>query len=210
MTPLMDEKEGVYWMARKLIVCIALLIVAQGMVFSQSELNIEFYGTIQSANTTAIVVNGQIVDVQSALMNAPLASGTAVRVQATLLPDGSLTARQVDVLPAGIIPGIVEITGTVTDFVLPFLMVNGQTIDITGTEISGSFAIGQSVRVFAIATAPGAWQARFVDAGDAITTPPGVLAPATTPEILPPATTPEVGDEDNNDDNDDNDSDDDN
>jgi hypothetical protein len=190
------ESEDVFYMARRLVLATTLLILVQGLVFAQTEVNIEFYGTIQSANSTAIVINGQIVDVQGVVVNAPLATGVTVRVQATVLPDGSLAARQIEVLPAGVIPGIVEINGVVTDFVLPFLTVNGQVIDITGTEISGTVAIGQSVRIFAVSTAPGVWQARFVDAGDAVTTPPVVLVPATTPEVLPPATTPEVSDDD--------------
>jgi hypothetical protein len=196
-------------MIRKVILTVVFLFALQGLVFAQTDLTVEFYGTIQSVNSTAIVINGQIVDVSDTIVNAPLAAGTSVRVQAVMLADGSFAARQIDVLPSGVIPGIVEINGTVTDFALPIVTINGQAIDITGTQISGSIVIGQVVRVFAVAIAPGVWQARFVDAGGNV---PGanseVLVPATTPEVLPPATTPEVSDDDD-DDNDDSDDDDD-
>lgn len=57
-------------MIRKIITGIAiLLLLIQSVVFAQSvptDINIEFYGTIQSANSTAIVINGQIIDVRGA------------------------------------------------------------------------------------------------------------------------------------------------
>lgn len=125
-----------------------------------------------------------------------------------MLVDGSIAARQVDLFTVGVIPGIVEINGTVTQFVQPILTISGQTIDMTGAEISGSIVIGQTVRIFAVATTQGDWQARFVDAVDnvpvPITTPEvdsnGVLPPVTTPEILSPVSTPEVSDDDDDDD----------
>src|SRR5690606_27527880 len=140
------------------------LFIMQGLVFAQTDFTVVFYGTIQSVNSTAIVINGQIVDVRDTVVNSPLAAGIAVLVQAFLLTDGSFAARQIDVLPSGVIPGIVEITGTVTDFTLPIMTINAQAVDITGTEVSGSIVVGQVVRVFAVAIAPGLWQARFVDA----------------------------------------------
>ena len=197
---------------------VPLLLLLQGVVFGQTESNIEFYGTIQSANNTAIVINGQIIDVRGALVNAAFTTGAAVRVQATMLADGSLVARQIDPLPVGIIPGIVEISGTVIDLAATTLTLNGQIIDITDAEISGSITLGQSVRVFAVATAPGVWQARFVDAmgnvPDPLSTPevgPSsvILPPASTPEggpvtnVLPPASTPEVSSSGSDDDRDD-------
>jgi hypothetical protein len=122
-----------------------------------------------------------------------------VRVQASILPDGSLAALQIDGQLPGIIPGLVEINGTVSSFVIPVLTVSGQAIDTTGAEFSGSVALGQQVRVFAVATAPGVWKARFVDAAGAgpapATTPEpdsGSIAPASTPEVFLPASTPEV------------------
>ncbi len=205
-------------MLRKIIINAAiLLLLIQGIVFAQAEINIEFYGTIQSANSTAIVINGQIVDVRGAQINVPLTVGMGARVQATVLSDGSLLARQVDPLSAGLIPGIVEINGTVTNFILPILTISGQTIDITGAEVSGSITIGQIVRVFAVATAPGVWQARFVDAVDNVPAPlstpevgsPGILPPVATSEVLPPVSTPEVGDDDDSGGHDDSDDDDD-
>jgi hypothetical protein len=208
MTPSDLESRG-FHMIRKVILTAVLLFVMQGLVFAQTDFTVEFYGSIQSVNSTAIVINGQIVDGRDTVVNAPLAAGTAVRVQATMLSDGSFAARQIEVLPSGIIPGIVEINGTVTDFALPILTINAQAIDISGTEISGSVVVGQAVRVFAVAIAPGLWQARFVDAGGTLPgAAPEVLVPATTPEVLPPLTTPEVSDDDD-DDNDDNDDDDD-
>lgn len=201
-------------MVRNAIINVAiLLLLMQGGVFAQSDVNIEFYGTIQSANNTAIVINGQIVDIRGALVNTPLTTGVGVRVQATVLSGGNLTARQVDPFPAGVIPGIVEINGTVTNFVQPILTISGQTIDTTGAEIIGTITLGQIVRVFAVAPAPGEWQARLVDAVDnmptPITTPEvdtgSIVPPVTTPEVLPPVSTPEVGDDDNNDDENDDD-----
>jgi uncharacterized membrane protein YgcG len=189
-------------MAYRVVTLIALLLILiQPIALAQTDVNIEFYGTIQSANSTGLVMNGQIVDIRGAQVTTPLAAGLAVRVQAILLPDGSLAARQIDALPAGVIPGIVEISGTATDFALPVLIVNNQIIDLTDAEISGSIVIGQIVRVFAVAVTPGVWRARFVDASDNIPAPastPEVDSPVTEalpPEVLMPAFTPEVSDD---------------
>ena len=206
-------------MVRRIILIAALLLLLlQGVVFSQTDNNIEFYGTIQSANSTAIVINGQIIDMRGAMVNTAFTPGLAVRIQATMLADGSLVARQIDALPVGIIPGIVEINGTVLNLTAATLNVSGQVIDITNAEISGSIALGQSVRVFAVATAPGTWQARFVDAAGNVPAPlstpevgpaPNVLPPASTPEVgpstnvLPPASTPEVSSSGSDDERDD-------
>src|SRR5215207_8168406 len=120
-------------MTRRIIITAALLLLAlHGVVFAQTDTHVEFYGTIQSANSTAIVVNGQIVDVRGAVVNTPLNAGVSVRVQASLQTDGNLVAWQIDALPAGVIPGIVEINGIVSGFVVPLLTVNNQIIDTTG------------------------------------------------------------------------------
>ncbi len=189
-----------------------LLFLLQGGAVAQTDVSIEFYGTIQSANSAGVVVNGQIIDVRGALVNLPLTTDTSVRVQATILADGNLVARQIDGVPGGVIPGLVEINGTVTSFAPPLLSVSGQTIDVTGAEISGSIGIGQLVRVFAVAVSPGVWQARFVDAADnvpePISTDEVLVLPIATEEVPEPAFTPEVGDEDDDDsgeDSDDND-----
>ena len=92
-------------------------------------------------------------------------------------------------------------SGIVSSFVPPMLVISGQAIAISDAEISGSIVVGQTVRVFAIATASGVWQARFVDAADNAVVPAAtpeldsslVSPPVATPEVLPPAATPEVG-----------------
>ena len=172
-------------MTRRWILTAAfLLLLIPSLLFAQ-DTTIEFYGTIQSANTTAIVINGQIVDIQSAQINTPLTVGTLVRVQAISAADGSLTATEIAPVTPGIIPGIVEIDGQVTNSGTGTITVGTQEIDVSGAEINEQILQGEPVHVFAVSTAPGQWSALLVVAAN-------VVPPAATPEIIPPVATPEV------------------
>jgi hypothetical protein len=167
---------------------------------------LEFYGSVQSASVTALVVNGQLVDADTAQINTPLVVGMVVRVQGTLAPDGRVIATQIDPVSPGLIPGIVEINGVIAELGGASLRIGGQTIDISSTQIIGTLTVGQPIRVYAVQTAPGAWAARLVIVS---TVPPvavtpeiaapsstgQVIAPVTTPEVIPPAQTPEIGED---------------
>ncbi|MEO8397303.1 MAG: hypothetical protein ABI700_30180 [Chloroflexota bacterium] len=186
-------------MKRRYFLAVASLILLIPQLLFAQDTTIEFYGTIQSANATAIVINGQIVDIQSAQVNAPLTAGTVVHVRATSGADGSFAATEIDPVTPGIIPGIVEIDGLAralnTTEAGSIIRVGDTEIDISEAEIRGTILPEQPVRVFARSVAPGKWAALLVVGADILSpaSTPEVGAPVATPDVLPPVATPEVG-----------------
>lgn len=168
---------------------------------------IGFYGAVQSVNATALVINGQIVDIQSAQVTTPLAIGVTVRITATYAGDGSLTAQTVEALPPGFIPGIVVISGAITDIADSTITIQGHTIVMSDAVVSGAPALGQEATVYAVADATDSWQARVVIAHDAAPAPietpeiapptatSTIAAPISTPEVVAPVQTAEVGED---------------
>lgn len=180
----------------------AALLLAIGSVSAQDDggLNIEFYGTVQSASATAAVINGQLVDITGAEIRAPLTAGTTVRVHAILAADGSLSAREIEPTSPGLIPGIVEIEGTIDAMNGSTVTISGEVFDIASAGIGGQLAVGNVARVYAVAVAPHQWNARLVVSTAALQQP--VMPPAATAEIVTtsipaPAVvaTPEVGED---------------
>ncbi|MCC6805389.1 MAG: hypothetical protein IT319_21090 [Anaerolineae bacterium] len=183
--------------ARLIGIGLLLLALTIGSVSAQDAggLTIEFFGTVQSASGTVAAINGQIVDVSSAQINAPLVAGTTVRVHATLAADGRLIAREIDPAAPGLIPGIVEIEGTITAVNGSAITIGGALFDIASAGISDQLAVGQMVRVYAVAAAPRQWNALLVVNA-------GILQQPATLAAIPEATaipavlaTPEVGED---------------
>lgn len=192
-------------MTRRFVLVICLLLIpAFSFAQDSPDATFEFYGTVQSANATALVINGQIVDISEAQINAPLVAGLVVRIQGAFTSDGSIAAVQIDPVSPGLIPGIVEITGIVSELNETSIRVGAQSIEISSAHISGTPQVGQFVRAYALQAAPGVWTARSVIARlvpEVVVTPEvlpttasnEIAAPGTTPEVIPPAQTPEVG-----------------
>jgi hypothetical protein len=178
---------------RWILTAASLMLLIPQLLFAQ-DMTIEFYGTIQSANATAIVINGQIVDIQSAQIYAPLLVGTIVRIRANIEGNNSLVAEQIDAVPAGIIPGVVQIVGVIEEINGSILRINGQRVDILGAQVVGQLNVGELVHVSALHTSPGQWTASFLTGfviGGPVST-PEAAAPVSTPEIIPPVATPDV------------------
>lgn len=186
------------------LVLIALAFAS--FVYAQDARNtVEFDGAIQSLSQTAIAINGQVIDISAAQIQAPLAVGAVVRVRAVLLPDASLRAEQISLVPVGMPPGIVEFQGNIERIDAAALILGGQTFDLAAADLDSELGSGDAVRILARAVAPGVWQALDVDRLNRVTAPvvtPEVGAvpqpPARTPEVSavnPPVSTPEVGDD---------------
>ncbi|MDZ4764641.1 MAG: hypothetical protein SGI73_08815 [Chloroflexota bacterium] len=191
------------------------LMVAASALSAQNmpptEITVEFYGTIQSANPSALVINGQVIDISGAQLSAPPTTGLVVRVIAVAQADGTIAARQIDPVPVGMLPGIVVLMGAISDVNQSTLMLGDQMVDISDAVILNALQIGDSVRLLVVADTPGRWRALLVGSPDnpafaplgtpdpAIRPPSSNLqAPNATPEIssappAPPVSTPEIG-----------------
>lgn len=179
-------------MRRLLFTAASILLLIPTLLLAQPDVTVTFYGAIQSANATALVVNGQIVDIRDAQMSTPLVVGMIVRVEATFSNDGGLVAQAVDAVAPGAIPGIVAISGDVTKVTEDTITIGGQTIDISAVPIPRNPIVGLPVTVYAVAHGANTWFAYALLGGAnapaaASETQP---VPAATPELV---ATPEVG-----------------
>jgi hypothetical protein len=182
------------WTAALLFLLIPTLISAQ----TPTPVTIDFYGTIDTNLGGTLVINGRVVDVRNAQMDGLLlAPGIDVHIQAEAAPNGTLIAHQLDLVPVGLLPGLVELNGTVTAFTLSSLHLGNQIIDTSTARIIGTIAVGQPAQVFASATNSNLWSARIVLGGDAVApippvVTPEVVAPADAPVVVQPIATPEI------------------
>ncbi|MBX3080153.1 MAG: PepSY domain-containing protein [Anaerolineae bacterium] len=123
----------------------------------------ELIGVIQAMTSNTITVNQQVITTTGAEITTPLQIGVVVRVEGTLNADGSILARQITAVPAGVTPGEVEFIGTLESYSGTVMVVNGQTIDVSRAEIKPGVTVGQLVKVHATATGTGGWLAREVE-----------------------------------------------
>ncbi len=153
---------------------LALLTMLPG-VSAQVAQSVELVGMIEAMSVNTITVNQQEINTSQAQLNAQLVIGALVRVEGSLNEDGSITARQVNPAAPGEQPGEGELSGILESINGTILVINGQTIDVTGAQVTGTLAVGQQVRIHANATGLNTWRAREVEAvqaGAAGTQPP--------------------------------------
>jgi hypothetical protein len=151
-------------MTRRLILAaVTLLLLFPVLLIAQNEFpTIEFTGTVQSSNATALVINGLVIDISSAQINAPVVAGSVVRVWAGFAPDGSLVARRIDPVAPGVLPGLAEINGVIDQIDGSILLVDGLRVSIAGAKVDVPLAVGSFVIVYAEQTAPSEWAAVLV------------------------------------------------
>jgi hypothetical protein len=108
---------------------------------------IEFVGTINALSLNTVTINQQVLNTDAAEINAPLQVGTVVRIEGALNADGTITVREINSVEDGILPGEAEIIGVVQSVNATTLVINGQTIDITGAQINQPVAVGELVKL---------------------------------------------------------------
>lgn len=161
-----------------LIAFIALLIFVPAVGAQDDGQTVELVGMIEAMSLNSITVNQQEVNITQAEVNLPLALAALVKVEGALNEDGSITARQINAAPAGAQPGEAELVGTLESINGSAWVVNGQTIDMTGAQVTGAPAVGQRVRVHVMATGANTWRAREAAALQA-----DPVSPAQTPIV---------------------------
>ncbi|MBL8131345.1 MAG: PepSY domain-containing protein [Anaerolineae bacterium] len=144
------------------ICALALMILVPGAA-AQDAQSVELVGVIEALTVSSITVNQQVVDIAGAELNTPLVVGALVQVEGAWRADGTIAAREVNAPGVGVQAGEAELVGTLESISGTLLVVNGQTIDATGAQIRGTLAIGQPVRIHAVAAGPFLWRAREVE-----------------------------------------------
>lgn len=152
-----------------LLIALFCLVFGAVMVAAQdTTTEIELVGTVEAMSLDTITVNQLVIDVTRAEIKVALQLGVAVKVQGSVLADGSVVAREVKApqdTQRGVLPGEMEITGLLTDFSGTSMTIAGQTVDVSGAEIKAGVTVGQLVKAHVTLAADGSWVAREVEPG---------------------------------------------
>ncbi len=147
----------------------------------------EFYGTVSSISGNVFVVNG-ITVVVNGEVKGPIAVGDPVKVHGVTQPDGSVLAREIELVPGGLAtqrPNLTttpraesthqpqatreasetEFYGTVLSITGNVYVVNGLTVIVNG-EVKGPIAVGDLVKVHGITQPDGSVVAREIERAD--------------------------------------------
>ncbi len=146
-----------------LALAFASVLVAPQVGAQTTTSEVELVGLIEAMGQGTLTVNGLTIDISRAEITTPLALGLAVRVDGTLLPDGSIRAREVKAAELGILPGELEIIGVLESFAGTTMVIGGQVIDVASAEIEAGVVVGALVKVHLTLSATGEWIAREVE-----------------------------------------------
>ena len=136
---------------------------------------IELTGMIESMSPVAWTLNGQVLAIlPTTELKGDFLVGDLVKAHASVQADGSLAARQIEPVPgaagepASVAGAEYDFTGAVDAMATDQWTVAGTTFGVTSqTEIKGSFAIGDLVKVHLLLGADGSLVAREIEAPEA-------------------------------------------
>ncbi|MCA9905524.1 MAG: hypothetical protein KC547_16825, partial [Anaerolineae bacterium] len=150
------------------IFVLALLAVMLGASFVAAQdttgTEVEFVGLVEAMTLDTLTVNGQIIDVSTAEFSVAVSLGIPVKIEGTLMPDGSIVARQVSAPNAagGLLPGEFEIVGLLTGIEGGNFIIGQVTVDASLAEIQPGVALGALVRAHVSQNAEGRLIAREI------------------------------------------------
>lgn len=145
-----------------------LLISAATVTLAQDDTtaNIEIIGRIDVIERGALTVNGLRIDTTTAEIQTTLVIDALVKVEAFLMDDGTIAAREVYAADAGLQPGEIELEGTLEALSLVEAQVSGFSLDVSGAEIGAGVALEARVKVHAQLSPEGVWVVREIETDD--------------------------------------------
>jgi Domain of unknown function (DUF5666) len=149
----------------------AASVTASSVPASDAEL--ELTGTIEQIAPAAWKVNGKVLAILAATeIKGSFQVGDIVRAHAVVQADGSLATREIGPVesadPASLRGAEFDFTGAVDAMSIDQWTVAGQTFSVTAaTEIKGTFAIGDLVKVHLVVGLDGSRAAREIEAPEA-------------------------------------------
>ncbi len=139
----------------------ALVLVVPHVLAQETTLaTVEFTGTISaiSDDGLTLTVDGLVVDVSAAETDLTFEVGMVVKVEATVLDDGTIAASEVSAPDVPDVPDdsvdntpddTLELVGTLDSLDDQTAVVSGLSFDVTGAEIGADVAVGETVKVHA-------------------------------------------------------------
>lgn len=126
---------------------------------------VEFIGLVEAMTLDTITVNQQVIDISNAEFTVAISLGTSVKIEGTLLPDGSIVAREVKAPEAvgSILPGEFEIVGVLTSIEGGNFVIGQMLVDASFAEIKPGVALGELVKAHVSQNADGSLIAREIE-----------------------------------------------
>lgn len=138
-----------------LLLVMGLLLVVTPVLAQDSESTIEFSGTINAIDGMVLTVDGLMVDVSAAETSLTLEVDMVVKVEGTLLDDGTVAASEVSAVEADDSSNddtdvdTLELVGPLDSLGDSTAVVGGMEFDITGATIEAGLEVGDLVKVHA-------------------------------------------------------------
>ena len=139
------------------------------------EAEIELTGTVESMAPTAWMMNGKVLAILPATeIKGTIRVGDLAKAHAFVQSDGTLAAREIEPAQPGdaaelsLVGAEYDFTGAVEAIAIDEWTVAGKTFAVSSqTEVKGTFAIGDLVKVHLIVSTGGSLVAREIEAPDA-------------------------------------------
>lgn len=147
------------------LVSLATLAISVSLALAQDSLGeVEVVGVIKTVEGTTITVNGLRIETASAQIKTVLAVDAAVKVEGVLQPDETILALEVKAAEEDdLLPGEIEIVGTLEMRSPAVAIVNKLVFDISAAQVQPDLAIGDVVKVHARLGDGSTWLAREIE-----------------------------------------------
>jgi hypothetical protein len=143
------------------LVVLFFLMVLTGNTLAAAQ-KIEIIGAIDAVTADTITVHGYTVHTTGALIQATLEVNKGVKIEGTLLSDGSVQAREIYAIRLSAKIQTLELVGVVTSIDETTIGLDGQSFSLAGAQIKGTIVVGDTVKVEAVLQTDGTWAAREV------------------------------------------------
>lgn len=154
------------WLVVPMLVLVGAFMLFPGSATQAQEgqsLDVHVVGIVESFDNSSLTVNGQLISSNDAEINVELAVDLPVRVEARLLRDGSLVAREVNAVDeSSLMPGEVRLVGILESLIGNTMTVSGLSFDVSTASVDSTVAPGDTVAVFFSIAESDAWQVRAV------------------------------------------------
>ncbi|MCC6613867.1 MAG: LysM peptidoglycan-binding domain-containing protein [Anaerolineae bacterium] len=154
------------------LVALTMLILLLSVSFAGAQqttpapaTEVEFVGLVEAMTLDTLTVNQQVIDVSNAEFTVAVSLGIPVKIEGTLLADGSIVAREVTSPEAvgSILPGEFEIVGLLTSIDGSSYVIGQLVVDARGAEIKAGVSVGALVKAHVSQSADGSLSAREIE-----------------------------------------------
>jgi uncharacterized membrane protein YgcG len=125
--------------------------------------HIEYIGSIEAMDLKTLTINGAKIDISRARINTPLELKALVKVEASLMANGTVIAREVNSAQGDMQPDEIEVIGPVISITSASIVIGSQTIDTSTSASKPVLNPSEFVRVRVQIDQTGRWIAHNLE-----------------------------------------------